>query len=180
MTADRPTPRPTARVLVLDQDDRVLLFRIVDADIRDAPWIWVAPGGGAEAGESEPETAARELWEETGAEAVLEGPVWRRRYVYPARGQWFEALEAYFVARVDAFVPDRSNHTPIEREDLREHRRWLVEEVLAAGEVFVPLGPRRAPPRTDRGRATGGPDRGRKLAGRTPTHPSGPGRTAGP
>ena len=139
MTADRPIPRPTSRVLVLDQDDRVLLFRIVDADIRDAPWIWVAPGGGAEAGESEHETAASELWEETGAEAALEGPAWRRRHVYPFRDQWFEAREAYFVARVGAFVPSRDNHPPLEREGLRDHRWWSVAEILAADdEVSVP------------------------------------------
>ena len=61
-SAPRRAPIPSARVAVVD-DSSVLL---VQMGFGDAEGAWVLPGGHAEAGESLPTTAARELHEETG------------------------------------------------------------------------------------------------------------------
>lgn len=60
--------RPTARVLALDPDDRVLLFRCDHEHV-----FWVTPGGGVEPGETFVEAARRELREESGIAATALG-----------------------------------------------------------------------------------------------------------
>jgi 8-oxo-dGTP pyrophosphatase MutT (NUDIX family) len=61
---------PAARVLLIDPLDRVLLLR-GDLD------VWIAPGGALKPGEAAAQAALRELWEETGVEAVELSPyVW--------------------------------------------------------------------------------------------------------
>lgn len=80
-TAARPEPddpdprairRRTARALILDRDDRVLLFHR-EAKIRDVgDRYFYTPGGGIEPGETPAEAAARELLEELGLRAAPE------------------------------------------------------------------------------------------------------------
>lgn len=61
--------RPTARVLALDPDGRVLLFRC-DLD----RVFWITPGGGVEPGETFEEAALREFGEETDISLASVGP----------------------------------------------------------------------------------------------------------
>lgn len=63
--------RGAAGARVIDEDGRLLLIR----DDRD-PETWVLPGGGHEPCERFPETAEREVWEETGVDCEVTG-VWR-------------------------------------------------------------------------------------------------------
>ena len=58
---DAPILRPAARVLLIDDQDRVLLR----ANVGDGD-VWITPGGALEPGETAEEAALRELWEETG------------------------------------------------------------------------------------------------------------------
>jgi 8-oxo-dGTP pyrophosphatase MutT (NUDIX family) len=66
-----PWRRQTARVLPVDAEGRVLLLHGWDPRRPDEPF-WFTIGGGADAGESMPEAAARELREETGIRVELE------------------------------------------------------------------------------------------------------------
>jgi len=72
------------RVIVMDQQDRVLLVRQHHEE-RD---IWMVPGGGIEEGESAVEAAAREVLEETGLEIEVGRLVWHVEEV-SGRGQRF-------------------------------------------------------------------------------------------
>lgn len=88
--------RGAAGARVTDDEDRVLLIR----DDRD-PETWVLPGGGHEPGETFPETARREVREETGVDCEITG-VWRavrKRFVHRERPQRRGyLLEVFFTA----------------------------------------------------------------------------------
>jgi len=79
-----PPIRPTARVVLLDPDQRLLLMRGRLPSERDGPSFWFTVGGGLEPGESLFEGAAREVLEETGLTDVTLGPIiWRDEIVLP-------------------------------------------------------------------------------------------------
>ena len=137
-TPDPPKVRETARVLLLDPEDRVFLFKAT-GPIRELVF-WLPPGGGLETGETHAEAAKREVWEELGLAALQLSPcVWERDVVV----RWLEGLlevrEQYFVCRVEPFEVDDTNWDDYEREYMLDYRWWSREEILAAtGEVFIP------------------------------------------
>src|SRR5215218_3729787 len=74
--------RPTARVVLLDRNDRILLMkgRLPGGAERTGAWFTVS--GGVETGETFLEAAAREIREETGIVDFQLGPViWVREGV---------------------------------------------------------------------------------------------------
>ena len=78
--------RRAGRVIVLDPEDRVLLFRYDDGPPNGRHWS--TPGGGLNDGEDYPEGARRELAEETGWTDVPVGPeVHERTPDHGARGR---------------------------------------------------------------------------------------------
>jgi 8-oxo-dGTP pyrophosphatase MutT (NUDIX family) len=92
--------RRAARVVLLDESDRVLLLHAVDPyDPRKGAW-WELPGGGMEGSEPSGVAAARELYEETGMAGVDMGPcVWQHRARFTFAGYRFDQLEHIHVAR---------------------------------------------------------------------------------
>jgi len=131
-----PVPRPTARALVLDRDDRVLLVQYRDPD--GQVW-WATPGGGADAGESPQETARRELVEEAGLREVELGPeIWRRAPIFAWRGQILQPRERIFLARVDAHEP--APEVDLAAEWVAGLRWWTLDEIERATEPVFPAG----------------------------------------
>jgi len=92
--------RTAARVVLIDDSDRVLLLSGTDPQV-DSRW-WITPGGGLEPGEDMPAAATRELAEETGLRLrsdELVGPMWRRTARFMFTGVEYEQTEFYFAAR---------------------------------------------------------------------------------
>ena len=103
--------------------------------------IWIAPGGGLEAGE-DPETGLRrELLEETGLSDFRLGPeIWTRSHTFDVPGQRITQHERFWTVPTQWFEPsvDRMPEGT-ERDWFIEYRWWSVDRILASKEIFVPL-----------------------------------------
>jgi 8-oxo-dGTP pyrophosphatase MutT (NUDIX family) len=126
--AGGPRLRHAVRVLLLDEEDRLLLLCVAVPKTRRA--LWIAPGGGLEDGEDARLTAVREIAEETGLADLRVGPeVWRRRHAFSWRGVQYDQRERWFMARTESFEPSSAGMSEEERADLTEHRWWSLEEL---------------------------------------------------
>ena len=133
--------RPSSRLLVIDRNNRVLLFRFT---FKRGPLAgqtyWATPGGALEAGESFADAARRELFEETGILRNAVGQaVAEREFVFQLHdGEYVVAEERFFVVRVAGQSLSRNHWTPIEIEVMTDHRWWSVEELTCTNEKVFP------------------------------------------
>jgi 8-oxo-dGTP pyrophosphatase MutT (NUDIX family) len=136
-----PRLRPAARVVVVDDDERILLVRFA---FPGEPPLWATVGGGIEDGETPQDAALRELAEEAGLEGVELGPpVWTRTHVFALGRRWDGQAELFFYVRTPPFEP-RPRHT---RKQLRSEfvtavRWWTLDELETTSAL---LAPRRLP-----------------------------------
>ena len=131
--------RLTSRVILLDRDNRVLLFLTTAPDTSKIA-RWITPGGGVDPGETHHQAAVRELEEETGLVVDdLGAAVWAHDFVV----QWDAADHdtghaEFYTATVDAFEPSDAQWTDAERVDVHAHRWWTLAELLATDEPYEP------------------------------------------
>ncbi|GAB3530685.1 NUDIX hydrolase [Phytohabitans suffuscus] len=133
-------PRRAARVLLVDGDDRVLLFRGFDPS-RPHHRYWFTPGGGLDPGEPYAVGAARELAEETGLRLTPEElgePVWDEETEYPFDGQRYRQRQEFFLVRVPSWEVDTRGFDEVERDSIDDHRWWEVAELESTGERVYP------------------------------------------
>jgi 8-oxo-dGTP pyrophosphatase MutT (NUDIX family) len=126
--------RPSARLLVLDPYDRLLLFLF---DHRSGPLagtaFWATPGGGLDAAESYPDAARRELFEETGIKAdVGEAVAVRHVEFMMPHGEMVTAEEHYFLVRHSGAIDLHANPDPVEQTIVTQARWWTLPEIRAA------------------------------------------------
>lgn len=121
--------RRSARIVLLDPQDRLLLFRFTP---REWPAFWCTPGGECDPGEDFASAAQRELHEETGIRAAPAPLGLVKSYDFVTLlGEPVTALEHYFHLRTDIVRIDTSGHTELERTAMTEHR-WFTRAELAS------------------------------------------------
>jgi 8-oxo-dGTP pyrophosphatase MutT (NUDIX family) len=135
--------RETARILLVDEENRVLLLKThFDPEV-GLPPRWLTPGGGIDHGETTLQAAVRELLEETGLvidPAILEEPVLETS----GRWDWADGLsyhtykDTIYELRVLNFDPDTSGFTQDEHRDVLEYRWWTIAELMESDEVLAP------------------------------------------
>lgn len=132
--------RHSVRALLLTPDLELLLGRHSVGN----GFVWAAPGGGIEPGESPHEALRRELGEEIGFSPDVADPphVWHQELVDSSIAEDFDGvINDYFLVRVDRFVPQGlwSPETLLD-EGLDDFAWWSVDDIRKAspGQVFSP------------------------------------------
>lgn len=135
---------PAVRLLVLDDQQRLLLFHIHDPAPLHPLYpgmaiYWGTPGGGLEPGESFEQVTRRELWEETGIEIDAVGPcVWHYERVMQIDDQRLHRHERFFVVNVPTADVSVANMLAYEQQTHRAYRWWTHQELEQSGELFIP------------------------------------------
>jgi 8-oxo-dGTP pyrophosphatase MutT (NUDIX family) len=132
--------RPSARVLLFDDADRLFLF--CSGYRADGTLRWYSPGGGLEPSETHEEAAKRELHEETGlTELTLSREVWRGRpWVAVREGVEYLVEQRYFMARVLAFDISSADLKALESTHITGYRWWTTAELSATTDILRPDG----------------------------------------
>jgi len=135
--------RETARIMLVDEQNRIFLLKThFDPEV-GLPPRWLTPGGGIDAGESTLDAAVRELREETGMvidPEILGEPI----LVASGRWDWSDGVsyhtykDTIYEYHVSNFDPDTSGFTADELRDILEYRWWIVDELMESEESLAP------------------------------------------
>lgn len=131
--------RESARALVLDPEDHVLLVRFHWEGLEFPEGFWANPGGGVEAGESRLEALQRELREEAGLHIQELGPeVFTKTAHFPTT-EWDGQVDHVYLVRTERFepAPDMSS-AELAAENVHEIRWFAPEELADPTLVFSP------------------------------------------
>lgn len=141
---DSVATRNTARAVLLDPRDRILLFEfhLPAGLIAEGPRrFWATPGGAIEQGEHVQEALIREVMEETGIEGCRFGPeLWFGSNMLTIKGVPTRTLERFFLVRSPTSELGRTNWTDLEKDVMRQHRWWTADELMSTDEQVFPPG----------------------------------------
>jgi 8-oxo-dGTP diphosphatase len=125
--------RYAARVLVLDAENHLLMFRFTPDD---RPPLWATAGGELEQGESFVDGARRELLEETGIDADPGVVIAERESDFNTfAGEPVHAVERYFAVRVADRKLDFGRHTETEISVMQHHEWRSIERLRAISKI---------------------------------------------
>ena len=133
--------RRAMRVLLVDGDHRLLLFRDSDPGLVPVPVFWITPGGGVDPGESDLGAAVREVAEETGlviGETDLVGPLAERVVVHGYSDVVTTQDELFWFVTCEAFDVSTAGHTEVELATMTAHHWWTRAELEATNENVWP------------------------------------------
>lgn len=135
--------RPSARLILLDPEDRLFLFKVHDPDVYDprdrhGEPIWIMVGGMVDPGENHEQAAIREAREETGQVIDDVTWVWTRSRKMQWRSREVLHTERFVLGRTASTEIDTSGLDEKEKSWTRGHRWWRLDEIAASKERFEP------------------------------------------
>ena len=132
--------RRAGRVIVLDPDNRVLLFRYDDGPPNERHWC--TPGGGLNDGEDYAAGARRELAEETGwTDVALGQEVFERTLTMEYADEIIQQHERFFLARVSGVRRELGEVAAMHVSDgIAAWRWWTLAEMDVTAETIWPAG----------------------------------------
>ena len=136
--------RPSARLILLDPQDRLFLFKVHNPAVYDPadPFLdpfWVMIGGLVDPGEEYAQAAVREAREETGLIVGNVRWVWSRQRVMQWRERRVLHRERFFLGRSASTAIDTSGLDEREKSWTIDHRWWKPDELAQSTERFEPI-----------------------------------------
>jgi 8-oxo-dGTP pyrophosphatase MutT (NUDIX family) len=130
--------RRSARVILLNAAQQVLLIRF-DIQRDNQPFVfWATPGGGVEKGETDLEAARRELVEELALEISLTGPVHTVVSTFEHEGKLIDNIDVFFLGRHEAEGLTLHFGTQAEHAAMTEIRWWSIAELDRSSDTVFP------------------------------------------
>jgi 8-oxo-dGTP pyrophosphatase MutT (NUDIX family) len=136
--------RPSARLILLDPQDRLFLFKVHQPSVYDPadPFrepFWIMIGGLVDPGEDYAEAAIREAREETAVAVRDVHWVWSRERIMQWRDKQVLHRERFFLGRAASTAVDTSGLDEREKSWTLDHSWWSTDEIAASSERFEPL-----------------------------------------
>ncbi|WP_063794213.1 NUDIX hydrolase [Streptomyces graminilatus] len=128
--------REAGRVIILDDDQRVLLLHYAENG-----GFWATPGGSLEEDEDHASAARRELNEELGIaekDVKLSGQLAERSQSHAVAGHDVRQVEQYFLARLTPAAINPASAT--QTDNIRAHRWWTRKELRTTHQRVYPIG----------------------------------------
>lgn len=129
--------RPTARVILLNNDNKVLLLKMT----LNNKSFWLTPGGKIEDGEGAFSTAKRELLEETGIKEATffsDSPVFYYERIGDCNGKQTFFKEHIFVAYAQNTHVHFDNLMEYEKDEISGFVWWDIAEFIEKKEMLFP------------------------------------------
>lgn len=120
------------RVIILDQDQRILMVR----QHHQERYVWTVPGGAIEQGETSLDAAVREVKEETGLTVAIDRMIWHVEQLVPGKEPRF--VNIFLATATGGSISVGTDPERSECGQVIEEVRYLSREELAGADGLYP------------------------------------------
>jgi 8-oxo-dGTP diphosphatase len=120
------------RVIILDQDQRILMVR----QHHQERYVWTVPGGAIEPGETSLDAAVREVQEETGLTVAIDRMIWHVEQVVPGKEPRF--VNIFLATALGGSIKVGTDPERSDDGQVIEEVRYLSREELAEADGLYP------------------------------------------